>query len=296
MAAALRAGIERWSRRRLTQLGLPAATAGQGAAVIAPSARRRGTADPHGGARAHRGRRGRAEHADRHAHRADCGGAQGSPASVPTAASADLPCPPRGLARQPASLRPASGPWPSSPGDYLGAFGARDRSGLRLLVGPWPLRDVRAGLRSISRRDRGGAGRGRADARPRAAALPRLPRTGQVRMLGNFDTYLLGWKDREFSVTGEHAAHVKEGGGGWIRPVIVEDGIVVGGWRSARKGGRLEISLNLPKRGARAARRGDRGRDRGHRPLRGHGGHDLLTRVPSRADPEEESQTTRETD
>jgi hypothetical protein len=29
--------------------------------------------------------------------------------------------------------------------------------------------------------------------------------------------------------------------------VIVEDGIVVGGWRSARKGVRLEISLNLPK-------------------------------------------------
>ena len=65
-------------------------------------------------------------------------------------------------------------------------------------------------------------------------------------MLGNFDTYLLGWKDRAFSVAGEHAIHVKEGGGGWIRPVIVEDGIVVGGWRSTRKGGRLEISLNLP--------------------------------------------------
>jgi hypothetical protein len=78
--------------------------------------------------------------------------------------------------------------------------------------------------------------------------LPRLPRAGQVRMLGNFDTYLLGWKDRSFSVSGEHALHVKEGGGGWIRPVIVEDGTVVGGWRSSRKGGRLEISLNLPKR------------------------------------------------
>ena len=77
--------------------------------------------------------------------------------------------------------------------------------------------------------------------------LPRLPRTGQLRMLGNFDTYLLGWKDRTFSVTGEHAIHVKEGGGGWIRPVIEEDGIVIGGWRSSRKGGRLEISLNLPK-------------------------------------------------
>ena len=47
-------------------------------------------------------------------------------------------------------------------------------------------------------------------------------------------------------MTGEHAQHVKEGGGGWIRPVILEDGIVVGGWRSARKNGRLEITLNLP--------------------------------------------------
>jgi hypothetical protein len=78
-------------------------------------------------------------------------------------------------------------------------------------------------------------------------AWPRLPATGQVRMLGNFDTYLLGWKDRGFSVASEHATHVKAGGGGWIRPVIVEDGIVVGGWRSARKGGTLEITLNLPK-------------------------------------------------
>jgi hypothetical protein len=128
---------------------------------------------------------------------------------------------------------------------YLGAFGpATDRdfaywSGL-------PLRDVRAGLRSTSSEieelhvgnERMLVLRG---------ARPRLPRTGQVRMLGNFDTYLLGWKDRKFAVTGEHAAHVKEGGGGWIRPVIVEDGVVVGGWRSPRRGGRIEISLNLPK-------------------------------------------------
>ena len=78
-------------------------------------------------------------------------------------------------------------------------------------------------------------------------ALPRLPATGQVRMCGNFDTYLLGWKDRSFSVDSEHATHVKEGGGGWIRPVILEDGIVVGGWRSSRKGGKLEISLNLAR-------------------------------------------------
>jgi hypothetical protein len=65
-------------------------------------------------------------------------------------------------------------------------------------------------------------------------------------MLGNFDTYLLGWKDREFSVPAKHAAAVKEGGGGWIRPVIVRDGVVIGGWRSSRKGGRLEVTFDPP--------------------------------------------------
>ncbi|MGA8927126.1 MAG: crosslink repair DNA glycosylase YcaQ family protein, partial [Solirubrobacterales bacterium] len=129
---------------------------------------------------------------------------------------------------------------------YVGAFGpATDRdfaywSGL-------PLRDVRAGLSSISREIEE-VRVGEEAMLVMRGGLPRLPRKGQVRMLGNFDTYLLGWKDREFSVTGEHAVHVKEGGGGWIRPVIVEDGIVVGGWRSSRRGGRLAISLNLPKR------------------------------------------------
>jgi len=128
---------------------------------------------------------------------------------------------------------------------YLGALGpATDRdfaywSGL-------PLREVRAGLESISteiEEVRVGA----ETMLVMHGALPRLPAKGKARMLGHCDTYLRGWKDRAFSVTGEHALHVKEGGGGWIRPVIVEDGIVVGGWRSSRKGGQIEISLNLPK-------------------------------------------------
>ncbi len=109
-----------------------------------------------------------------------------------------------------------------------------------------PLRDVRAGLGSIGSEIEEVKVGEETMLLPRGRR-PRLPATGQVRMLGNFDTYLLGWKDREFSVAGEHAIHVKEGGGGWIRPVIVEDGIVVGGWRSSRKEDRLEISLNLPK-------------------------------------------------
>ncbi|HSD24779.1 MAG TPA: winged helix DNA-binding domain-containing protein [Solirubrobacterales bacterium] len=110
-----------------------------------------------------------------------------------------------------------------------------------------PLRDVRGGLEAISSELEEVRVEAETMLAPRGG-LPRLPRTGQVRMLGNFDTYLLGWKDRSFSVAGEHALHVKAGGGGWIRPVIVEDGIVVGGWRSARKGGRVELTLNLPKR------------------------------------------------
>jgi uncharacterized protein YcaQ len=128
---------------------------------------------------------------------------------------------------------------------YIGAFApATDRD-----FAHWaglPLRDVRAGLESISKEIEEVSVGDQTMLAPRRARL-RLPATGQVRMLGNFDTYLLGWKDRGFSVAGEHAIHVKEGGGGWIRPVILEDGIVVGGWRSARKHGRLEITLNLPK-------------------------------------------------
>lgn len=107
-----------------------------------------------------------------------------------------------------------------------------------------PLRDVRAGLESISNEIEEVRVGDETMLAPRGG-LPRLPATGQVRMLGNFDTYLLGWKDRGFAVSNEHAAHIKEGGGGWIRPVIVRDGEVLGGWRSTRKDGRLTISINL---------------------------------------------------
>jgi len=129
---------------------------------------------------------------------------------------------------------------------YLRAFGpAKDRdfaywSGL-------PLRDVRAGLSSIGSEIEQLSGGEEPMLRLRRGQS-RLPRQGQVRMLANFDTYLLGWKDRTFSVAEHHARHVKEGGGGWIRPVVVRGGVVVGGWRSARRDGRIEITLNLPER------------------------------------------------
>jgi uncharacterized protein YcaQ len=126
---------------------------------------------------------------------------------------------------------------------YLRAFGpASDRdfaywSGLGL-------REVRAGLAAISKEVEEVRVGGETLLSLRGKR-PRLPPIGQLRMLGNFDTYLLGWKDRAFSVPDEHAAAVKAGGGGWIRPVIVRDGVVIGGWRSAKKGNTLEISLDV---------------------------------------------------
>jgi winged helix DNA-binding protein len=126
---------------------------------------------------------------------------------------------------------------------YIGAFAPATDRDFAYWAG-LPLRDVRAGLESISG-ELEQARVGEETMLVSRGGPSRLPAKGQVRMLGNFDTYLLGWKDRGFSVASEHATHVKEGGGGWIRPVIVEDGIVVGGWRSSRKGKRLEIALNL---------------------------------------------------
>ena len=124
---------------------------------------------------------------------------------------------------------------------YIGAFApATDRdfaywSGLNL-------GNVRAGLEAIAaelEQVRAGgetmlALRGR---------LPRLPKAGQVRMLGMFDTYLLGYKDRSFTVGDEHGETVSDRGGG-IYPVILRDGVVLGGWRMTRRAGNFEVSLN----------------------------------------------------
>jgi hypothetical protein len=127
---------------------------------------------------------------------------------------------------------------------YVRAFGpATDRdfaywSGLAL-------RDVRAGLDAIS--DELEEIRvGEARMLMLRGGVPRAPRPNQVRMLGGFDTYLLGYKDRGFATGDEHRGTVSDGGGG-IYPVIVRDGVVEAGWRVSRKRGGLEISFNDPE-------------------------------------------------
>jgi hypothetical protein len=124
---------------------------------------------------------------------------------------------------------------------YLRAFGpATDRD-----FAAWSglgLREVRAGLAAIASEL----------AEVRVGEVPMLtlarsrrtpPGTGQVRLLGAFDTFLLGYTNRDFAVPHHHRAALKKGGGGWIRPVIVRDGEVIGGWRYARKRGGVEVTI-----------------------------------------------------
>ena len=66
--------------------------------------------------------------------------------------------------------------------------------------------------------------------------LPDPPRT--VRMLGHFDTYLLGYRDRSHALAPEHAPLVQTGGG-FLTPHVVVDGRVVAVWR--RDGARFTV-------------------------------------------------------
>jgi hypothetical protein len=125
---------------------------------------------------------------------------------------------------------------------YLRGFGpATDRDFAR-----WaglPLGDVRAGLAAIApelTEERAGDEVLLSLAKPR----PRLPRQDRLRLLGAFDTYVLGYASRDFCVAPEHGKGINTRGGGMIEPVIVRDGEVLGTWRMRRKGKRIEAELD----------------------------------------------------
>ena len=63
-----------------------------------------------------------------------------------------------------------------------------------------------------------------------------------VRLLGRFDDYLLGWRDRELILDPRFARRI-QAGGGWIHPAVVVDGRVAGTWRARRAAGRLEVTV-----------------------------------------------------
>lgn len=57
--------------------------------------------------------------------------------------------------------------------------------------------------------------------------------TGEVRLLGEFDPYLLGYRSRSLIVD-DRFAHAIHPGGGVLRPTIIRDGWAVGTWRLDR--------------------------------------------------------------
>jgi Winged helix DNA-binding domain len=60
-----------------------------------------------------------------------------------------------------------------------------------------------------------------------------------VRLLPAFDNYLIGYRDRAAMVAPERQSRIYQGG--WIRPVVLEDGRAVGTWALDRPSGRVTV-------------------------------------------------------
>lgn len=98
-------------------------------------------------------------------------------------------------------------------------------------------RDARAGLAAI-------AADIVADGELVDLARRAAPEATAPRLLGAFDPYLLGWRDRGFAVPAEHARRVHPGGG-IVRAVALDDRArVAATWRSRRSGGRLAVTVD----------------------------------------------------
>src|SRR5205814_8078005 len=73
--------------------------------------------------------------------------------------------------------------------------------------------------------------------RPPARANP------DVRLLPAFDTYLLGYRNRELMVPQTSLRRRLQRGGGWLHPAVVVDGRTVAAWTLDRAGRNARITL-----------------------------------------------------
>jgi Winged helix DNA-binding domain len=105
---------------------------------------------------------------------------------------------------------------------YARAFGPAEPEDFAAWSG-LPLRDARAGWAHV----------------PTAHGALAAPDPPITRFLPAFDTYLLGYRSRDFAVPPEHARKVWPGGG-IVRPTVVENGRAVAIWR--RSGAKIEIA------------------------------------------------------
>jgi hypothetical protein len=69
----------------------------------------------------------------------------------------------------------------------------------------------------------------------------RIRQRSPVLTLGGFDEYLLGYRDRSFSVDDENLARVVPGKNGIFLPIMVSNGRVTGTWRRLAKGRSITV-------------------------------------------------------
>jgi hypothetical protein len=81
------------------------------------------------------------------------------------------------------------------------------------------------------------------------------PPSPPVRLVGAWDTYLLGHADRSLVLDPQHARKVNRGGG-WLHPVVLVDGRVAGTWRAERRARRLKLTVEAFTPLSRQARAG----------------------------------------
>lgn len=130
---------------------------------------------------------------------------------------------------------------------YLRAFGPAGERDLAFWSG-LPLRDCRVGLERIAPelveldRDPLASPPGGGPLLALAGAVTRAPRSPLVRLLPAYDTYLMGYASRSHAVDRAGERRILPGGG-VLRPTICLDGRLVGLWSSRRSGSRLRVSI-----------------------------------------------------
>ena len=66
-----------------------------------------------------------------------------------------------------------------------------------------------------------------------------------IHLLPGFDEYFLGYKDRRHIIHSDHAVKVVPGGNGVFKPLIVQDGQVIGTWKRTIKKAGVEVDYDF---------------------------------------------------
>lgn len=154
---------------------------------------------------------------------------------------------PAGFARLTAKSSPVDDPLRELARRYLDGYGPAEPADFAAWSG-LPLTDARRAMADLPHTAPGAPaadllnGAGAPAVRLEQPEPVEAPGGLPPRMLGHFDPWLLGYKDRSFTLDPAHALHIQRGGG-FLQPVILVNGRVAGTWsRSARDGGKITIT------------------------------------------------------